>query len=456
VLRLVNAQLGGQASWLLALAIVGLLATGWGLAPRAFARALPERIRAWRASAAERRAAHLGPQATALVLWGLWTLTMVAFFSVAGFFHRYYLSMLAPGITALAGIGLVLLWRDYRATHTSAWHGWLLPIALVATAMTQGVILADYSSWNRWMTPLVGAGTLVAAAALVWLRIAAIRDANAQLAAPIPAELLAPAEYDDAAGALVIESLPVEAPDRPVRHAGRARPWRSWSVAPLLAVTLGVAVLLVGPATWAGVSLASGGGALPAAGPSASLGGPGGVAPRGLARARNIPGGFGGPPPSGIAGGFPGPGGGGADGAGGFPSAGGGANPGSGGLSAQADRALLAYLEARQGTAKYLFATVSSMTAAPYIIQTGKAVIALGGFSGSDQILTLRQLQQLIRSGQLKYFLLSGGGAGGPGGSGNSALIAWVESHGTVVPSSDYGGAAGGTLYLVTSSAAGA
>jgi 4-amino-4-deoxy-L-arabinose transferase-like glycosyltransferase len=54
VFRLVNAQLGGQASWLLALGIVGLLATGWGLAPRGFVRALPQRIRAWRASAAER------------------------------------------------------------------------------------------------------------------------------------------------------------------------------------------------------------------------------------------------------------------------------------------------------------------------------------------------------------------------------------------------------------------
>jgi hypothetical protein len=81
---------------------------------------------------------------------------------------------------------LVLLWHDHRAKHSRGWHGWLLLIALVTTAVNQGVILADYASWNRWMRPLVIAGTLVAAAALVWLRIVAIRTETAQLDAPFP------------------------------------------------------------------------------------------------------------------------------------------------------------------------------------------------------------------------------------------------------------------------------
>jgi 4-amino-4-deoxy-L-arabinose transferase-like glycosyltransferase len=449
VFRLLNAQLGGQTSWLLALGIAGMLATGWGLRPRGFVRALPERVRAWRASAEARRAAHLPPQAAALVLWGLWTLTMAGFFSVAGFYHRYYLAMLAPGIAALAGIGLVLLWRDYRATQSSGRNGWLLPVALVATAVTQGVILADYANWNRWMTPLVVVGTLLAAAALIWLRVVAVRAENMQLDTPIPADLLALPQYDEDAGALVVESLLEEAPTRPAPRGVLARAWRSWAVAPLLAVTLGVAVLLVGPATWAGVSLANGGGAtLPAAGPSVGLGGGGTAAIAG--RARIFARGFPSTPPNGFSGPRAGllP-------SGSFPVDDG--APGGGGASAQVDRALVSYLEARQGGAKYLFATVNSMTAAPYIIQTGKSVIALGGFSGSDRVLTLSQLWQLIRSGQLKYFLLSGGGAGGPVGSGNSQIIAWITSHGTTVSASEYGGgAAGGTLYLVTPGEAGA
>ena len=111
------------------------------------------------------RVAHLTTQQAALVLWGTWTLTMAVFFSIAGFFHRYYLSMLAPGIAALAGIGLVLLWRDYRNATTRDWHGFLLPVALVMTAFTQAVILADYSGWNSRMTPLIVGGSLVAAGA---------------------------------------------------------------------------------------------------------------------------------------------------------------------------------------------------------------------------------------------------------------------------------------------------
>ena len=90
------------------------------------------------------------------------------------------------------------------------------------------------------------------------------------------------------------------------------------------------------------------------------------------------------------------------------------------------------------------------MTAAPYIIETGKAVMALGGFSGSDQILSVNQLQTLIRDGQVHYFVLSGGGFGGVGGgSSNSALVSWVESHGTTIT-------VGATMVYYVSSAAAA
>jgi 4-amino-4-deoxy-L-arabinose transferase-like glycosyltransferase len=47
----------------------------------------------------------------ATLLWGGWLLTGAVFFSVAGFFHEYYLSMLAPPLAALVAIGAVELWR---------------------------------------------------------------------------------------------------------------------------------------------------------------------------------------------------------------------------------------------------------------------------------------------------------------------------------------------------------
>ncbi len=50
----------------------------------------------------------------------------------------------------------------------------------------------------------------------------------------------------------------------------------------------------------------------------------------------------------------------------------------------QVNSDLIAYLEAHAMAGSYLFATTSSMTASAYIIATGKPVMALGGFSGSD------------------------------------------------------------------------
>ena len=106
--------------------------------------------------------------------------------------------------------------------------------------------------------------------------------------------------------------------------------------------------------------------------------------------------------------------------------------------TASSDTALIRYLEAHQGTAKYLVAVSSSREADAIILATNKPVMTLGGFSGSDPILTTSQLAALVESGQVKYFLLSSSGGGGAGGSGQSALITWIQQHSKVVPSSQW------------------
>src|SRR5438067_1589396 len=106
--------------------------------------------------------------------------------------------------------------------------------------------------------------------------------------------------------------------------------------------------------------------------------------------------------------------------------------------TASSDTALIRYLEAHQGTAKYLVAVSSSREADAIILATNKPVMTLGGFSGSDPILTPSQLAALVESGQVKYFLLSGSGGFGAGGSGQSALITWIKQHSKVVPSSQW------------------
>ena len=332
--RLFNAQLGGQASWLLALGIVGMFAAGWGIHWSALTHhPAGDSTPATRA---------LSPQQSALVLWGVWTLTQVVFFSVAEFFHRYYLSMLAPGIAALAGIGAVLLWRDFQR-RPAGWRQWLLPAALLITALTQVVILADYSGWNSWMTPLIVIGSLLIAGVLVGYQLG--RD----------------------------RFLPVP------RFSTAGWSQRLIPFTPLLAVAVGIALLLVGPVTWTAVSLTSAGTAFPAAGPSPASNLV--QAPFGARRPGRFSGGFG------LGGSF----------------------------RLRVDSYLVAYLEAHQGSEKFLFATENAETAAPYIIATGKPVMALGGFSGSDPILSISKLQTLIRGGTVRYFLFRRGGGGRQG-----------------------------------------
>ncbi|MDO9378680.1 MAG: glycosyltransferase family 39 protein [Nocardioidaceae bacterium] len=82
-------------------------------------------------------------------------------------------------------------------------------------------------------------------------------------------------------------------------------------------------------------------------------------------------------------------------------------------------------------TSRWAAATVGSQSAAGYILSSDVAVMAIGGFSGSDDSPTLAQFQQYVADGDVTYFL-SGGDArgGGPGGgsSSGSEITAWVEA----------------------------
>lgn len=98
---------------------------------------------------------------------------------------------------------------------------------------------------------------------------------------------------------------------------------------------------------------------------------------------------------------------------------------GGGGMgNSQVDSTLLNYVEKHQGKAEYLFATDDSSTAAPYIIATGKAVMAMGGFNGTDKAITLAQFKKLIKEGKLKYYY-----SGGKTGGSNSQIVSWIKKH---------------------------
>jgi 4-amino-4-deoxy-L-arabinose transferase-like glycosyltransferase len=383
--RLVNAQLGGQAGWLLMLAIVGFIAVAW-----------QRRVRF-----------PLDRQQQAVVLWGAWLLTGGTFFSVAGFFHAYYLAMIGPPIAALAGIGAVTLWQDYRRP---GWRGWTLPLALLAAAAVQAHILSYFPAWNSWLSPLILGGTAIAGMVLLVARF---------------------------------------------QH-------RIPRMASLAAVAVGLAALLLTPFIWSEYSVAHAStDAIPSAGPPAAggFGGFGGGRPPFGGGRFGGAGGFGPPPeigavlPPGSGFRFPG------RRAGGFGPPGGGFG-GRGGTSA--DPKLVRYLEAHQDTTTYLVATFNAGEAEPFILTTGKPVMDLGGFMGADRIVNVKQLAALVANGTVRYFLVSGGGAGrfggpppprfgdfpsrgrfrgGPGGArnANSDLLQWVTASCKEVPPSAYG-----------------
>ena len=312
LLRLWNQGLAGQASWLLIFALAGLLLAAIRTRPR-----LPL-DRRWQA----------------LVIWGMWLLITVGYFSFARFFHTYYLIMLGPAIGAMVGIGLVTLWDDY---WQPGWRGWLQPAMLLVTAGVQALVLANYPQWSQWLTPLVVGLCVSAALVLVLARL------------------------------------------RPYAHARLAS----------IAVTVGMLALLIVPATWDVISVRNGNGGqwLPEAGPSAMggfgggqrnsgsnrgfQGGPGGgfaQGQRGLGfgAGQGGPGSAGGQRRSNEGGGQGGPGGGGPGGG------------GVGGLTVAGanwdvlDSKLVSYLEAQQGKTRFLVATTTPPYASFFMWKTNQ------------------------------------------------------------------------------------
>jgi 4-amino-4-deoxy-L-arabinose transferase-like glycosyltransferase len=329
-----------------------------------------------------RRAGRSDRERSAYVLWGGWAVVSWAVFSFSkGTFHPYYTTALAPAVAVLSAGGLVLLWDRSRRSAASAAA---LSAAVIGTAILSASLLGRTPGFVPWLAPLGLALALVAASANMLPHIR--------------------------------------------RARGRAG---SRTIASVAAVAALVAIL-AGPASYSiatvGKSLT---GSNPLAGPASAVvaAGPGGAGGPGA-----------GPPPSGLAAGSRGPGRGAPLGLQartarlGAPGAIG--NRG-GGMNFSVSKATVSYLEAHQGSARYLAAAVGSTTAGSLALQSARNVINIGGFSGSDPSPTLSQLERLVSKGELHYVLLNSAGNGaGRGGFSTSATRerdSWIETHGTVV-----------------------
>ena len=71
-----------------------------------------------------------------------------------------------------------------------------------------------------------------------------------------------------------------------------------------------------------------------------------------------------------------------------------------------ADPLLIRFLETHESAAGFLAATVSTDAATPLIFDTSDPVMALGGYTGADPILTPADLPDLVSDRTVRYFLL--------------------------------------------------
>jgi hypothetical protein len=72
----------------------------------------------------------------------------------------------------------------------------------------------------------------------------------------------------------------------------------------------------------------------------------------------------------------------------------------------------------------------SSSAASLELASGGEAVMAMGGFTGSDPAPTLAQFEAWTKAGDITYYIAGGGIGGGRGGSGSSSQITgWVKAH---------------------------
>jgi len=112
---------------------------------------------------------------------------------------------------------------------------------------------------------------------------------------------------------------------------------------------------------------------------------------------------------------------------GGFPGQ---ARDGAGGASflnaSQPGALVTSMLVAGAGRYRWVAATIDANSAAGYELATGKPVMAIGGFNGSDPAPTLAQFQSYVSQGQIHYFI-AGGMRGGSASS--SEIQAWVSQH---------------------------
>ncbi len=101
---------------------------------------------------------------------------------------------------------------------------------------------------------------------------------------------------------------------------------------------------------------------------------------------------------------------------------------------------IIEYLEENRNGATYLAVTESSMqSGAELILQSGEAVMILGGFNGGDETATLDEFIDMVKDNEVRYAVLSRDA----GQNANREIYEWIKQNAEVIPPRIYGGAVG-------------
>ncbi|GCD09971.1 glycosyltransferase family 39 protein [Clostridium tagluense] len=154
-----NNSMSDQIIWLFPLAVFGFIAA-----------ALKEKL----------KPTFNNRKKSALILWSMWLIPEFIYFSfTTGLFHPYYLTMLAPPIAALTGIGIVSMWELHKEDGLKSW---ILPIALVVDGLLQLLILSYYyktSSIPKYLMIAISLLCFVSSIIIIILKL--LKNKNAKL-----------------------------------------------------------------------------------------------------------------------------------------------------------------------------------------------------------------------------------------------------------------------------------
>ncbi|NFC87729.1 dolichyl-phosphate-mannose-protein mannosyltransferase [Clostridium botulinum] len=315
-----NNSLSDQIIWLFPLAVFGFIAA-----------AIKEKLN--KTSDNKRK--------LSLVLWSMWLLPEFIYFSFTkGLFHPYYLTMLAPPISALVGIGVVSMWKLY---NENGWKSWILPVALIADGLTQILILSYYYNISNTAKIL---STIVAVLCIV--------------------------------SSIILAIVNLRKNKKDILKFKNIKFKKSL-------VTIALMGLLITPLVCSATTIL-----YPMSGtfPSAGLS---------LMTNKQKDGFNMGDPNSG-------------------------------------NTKLIEFLKSHKTNEKYLLVTSSTNGyASDIIINTGESVMALGGFFGTDKVITLDEFKKLVNNGEVRYVMV-----GGMGGNSSSDIMNWVKENGKVVSESEW------------------